>query len=129
MSAKIWQRSIALALAASLMASPAMAGGHKHKHGRGCGHGRHGRSHDGDRYDRYDDGRWVPARYWAPPQHHHHKSKNDGVDAGDIVLATAVGLGVVALWGLAQQQADANAQAQVLQAPVGHPSGDWREPQ
>ena len=126
MRAKIWQRSIALALAASLMAAPAMAGGRKHGHGRGCGHGHHGRSHHGDRDDRYDRGRWVPAGYWAPPRHHHHKSKKDGVDAGDIVLATAVGLGVVALWGLAQQQADANAQAQVLQPPVGYSGGSWR---
>ena len=125
MSAKIWQRSIALALAASLMATPAMGGGHKHRHGRGGGHAHHGRTHHDDRYD---SGRWYPAGYWAPPQQHHHHKKNR-VDGGDIALAAAVGLGVVALWTVAQQQADANAQAQVLQAPAGYSGGGWREPQ
>ena len=123
MRVKIWQRSLALALSASLMASPAMAGGPRHQHGRGCGHGHHGH---GRGHDHHGRGRWVPAVYRAPVHHHHHHKSRNRVDAGDILLATAVGLGVVALWTVAQQQAHANAQVQAFEAPLGAPVG-WSE--
>jgi surface antigen len=112
----IWQRSICLALVGSLLAPPAMAGGHKH--GRGCGHGHHGR-------DSYRGG-WGYQPYWGPPPRHHHHHHDNGVDAGDILLATAVGIGVVALWTAAQQQADANAQYRAFAGPVGQPVA-WNE--
>ena len=107
----IWRRSISLALAASLVASPALAGGHGR--GRDCDRDHHygrdwrgeGRGHGG----------WYPVYWGPPPQPHHHH--NDHVGAGDIALATAVGLGVVALWSVAAHQADANSRAMVLGPP------------
>jgi len=79
-----WKQALALGLAASLVASPALAGG-RHK-----GRGRHG--HRG-------------GYAYSPPQyddHHHHRH---GGDADDVALAlglTAVGLTAFALWAAAQ---------------------------
>src|SRR5262245_33744297 len=107
----IWRRSISLALAASLVASPALAGGHWRGRGdddcnREYAHGRpwhgEGRGHGG----------WYPVYWGPPPQHHHH---NNRVGAGDIALATAVGLGVVALWSVVAHQADVNSRAMVFE--------------
>ena len=115
----IWRRSISLALAASLMASPALAGGHKYGSGRDCHRDRD------DYYGRvwHGEGRghggWYPVSWGPPPQQHHHH--NNRVGAGTIALATAVGLGVVGLWSVAAQQADANSRAMVLEPPAGEP--------
>jgi surface antigen len=117
----LWRRSISLALAASLVALPAMAGGRKHRHGRGCGHGNHGRS--------YHAGgpAWGYRPYWNPPRQHHHH--HHGVDTGDVLLAlgvTAVGLTALSLWTQSQQAAYANAQYGALEAPMGQPVA-WSE--
>lgn len=81
-----WKQALALGLAASLVASPALAGG-RHK----------GRGHRGHRGD-YD---YAPARY---DRHHHHH----GGDADELALAlglTAVGVTAFALWAAAQPPA------------------------
>lgn len=114
----IWRRSVSLALVASLVAFPALAGGNDHGRGhhdrRYHGHG-HGRPYYGGRV-------WYPA-YWGPPRHSHHHHGGH-VDAGDVLLVlgvTAVGLTALSLWSQAQQQAYANAQYQAFGAPLGQP--------
>jgi len=100
-----WKQALVLGLAASLVASPAMAGG-RHK-----GHGHRG--HRGD------------CAYGHP----HHRGH--GGDADDLALAlglTAVGLTAFALWAAAPPPAPAPyAYGEPVEAPPFEPL-DWSEP-
>ena len=97
----LWMQALVLALASSLVASPALAGSRK-GHGRSRGHD-HGREwkHRGGHHAHHAG---CGHAYYGPPRHrrHHHK----GGDSDDVLLAlglTAVGLTAVALWAQAQQ--------------------------
>ena len=105
-----WKQALVLGLAASLVASPALAGG-RHK----------GRGHRGHRSD----------TAYAPPhtdRSHHH---GHGGDADDLALAlglTAVGLTAFALWAAAQPPAPP---IYAYEGPVEGPpfeAVDWNEP-
>jgi hypothetical protein len=100
-----WKKALVLGLVASLVASPALAGG-RHK----------GRGHRGHRGD----------HAYAPrtDRHHHHGHG----DADDVALAlglTAVGLTAFALWAAAQPPAPP-VYGTPLDAPYPEPS-DWSE--
>ena len=79
-----WKRSLALGLALSLVASPALAGGRHRGHGRHGDHGHHG-------------GYW-----YGPPRHyHHHHHHGHGDDLALALGLTAVGVSAFALWAAA----------------------------
>jgi hypothetical protein len=106
-----WKQSLALGLALSLVASPALAGG-RHK-----GHGRHG--HHGQHSAYRAHGYGPPRHYY---HHHHHHGHGD-----DLALAlglTAVGVTAFALWAAATPPP---VYGGVVVAPAPEPVA-WNDP-
>lgn len=84
-----WKQALALGLAASLVASPALAGG-RHARDERSGHG-HPRG----------------LRDWHPPHQHHHRHRGAADDVALALGLTAVGLTAFALWAASQPVAPA----------------------
>ncbi len=107
-----WKTALALALTASLVASPALAGGRHARHER--------RGHD-----QHSD-----SRAWRPPQRHHHHHRSDADDVALALGLTAVGLTAFALWAASQPASPAPApptRGTSVSAPPPPPVG-WEDP-
>jgi hypothetical protein len=118
----LWLQALVLALASSLVASPALAGSREgHGRRRGHDHGREWKHRGGHHVHRAGCGHGYTGR---PSYKHHH----DDDDADDVLLAlglTAVGLTAVALWAQAQQPVYA-PYGGAPPAPAARPI-DWNE--
>ena len=104
-----WKQSLALGLALSLVAAPALAGG-RHK-----GHGRHG--HHGHHAA-------YRAHGYGPPRHYHHHHHGHGDDLALALGLTAVGVTAFALWAAATPPP---VYGGVVVAPAPEPVA-WNDP-